>query len=76
MEKELHVQRPECKELPGPQAKEEGSILSSWGLVREGGRWSMVLSGRSLATISQMENWRLRERTSLAKRLVEAGASD
>ena len=36
----------------------------------------MVLSGRSLGTISQVEKLGPRERKSLARRLLEAGASD
>lgn len=46
MEREQHVQRPECKELPGPQEKEEGGVFPSWS-EREV-RWSSVLSGMGL----------------------------
>ena len=46
-------------------------------MVREGGRWSRVLPGRSLGTISQLEKLGLGGRKSLARRLYwKAGASD
>ena len=67
MEREQHVQGPECKELPGPQEKEEGSVFPSWS--ERGVRWSSMLSGMGPGdhfTAGKTGAW---GRKSLARRL-------